>query len=114
MRSRSRVDPVSLVAGGISRLALCAEAGNFSSYFAEAIGATVVEGEITKAEGDQSGPLLPPSISDTRSKRRGGGQEVLRLVPEAGRNYLSENRLLALAVAMLTRIFGQAGTSSAG
>ena len=43
VRSRSGVDPVSLDAGGVSRLALCPEAGNFAPRLAEAIGAAVVD-----------------------------------------------------------------------
>jgi hypothetical protein len=37
-----------------------------------------------KAEGGQSGPHLPPSISDVCTKRRGGGQELLRPTSEVG------------------------------
>ena len=37
VRSRSRVDPVSLDAGGVSRLALCAEIGNVDPRFAETL-----------------------------------------------------------------------------
>ena len=64
VRGRCGVDPVSLDAGGVSRLAFCPEAGNFDPRLAEAAGAAVVEGKRIKAEGGQSGPRLPPSISD--------------------------------------------------
>ena len=98
VRSRCGVDPVSLDAGGVSRLALCPEAGNFDPRLGETPGAAVVASQEIKAEGGRVvaglGPLLWP-VSDRATLPTGGlpmKGETFGRAYRRGRETLAEPR----------------------